>query len=130
MIALLGAGGILGVLTLAIWALLAERRAGQQRARGDVLSVRYEEMIAKNNNLEAEVKTQKGKVHALDLAIAKYASEAVGPIDGALARMLEAAQAIKADSAAPSELRADPGAPGGPPATHPTSDTDLLEPGA
>lgn len=66
--------GVGGTLTLAIWALTAERRAGSQNARATELAVRLELAQATVKNESARADREKERADALDALIDEIAA--------------------------------------------------------
>jgi hypothetical protein len=82
---------VAGALTsLAIYAITATRRAGEQQARGDVMAVRMEVAIANAKNESNRADAEKERADALDAAIVLCAADAVGPVAGSFERLLQA----------------------------------------
>lgn len=88
MTAALAIAAIGAVLTLALLAIAATRRAGNEKARGDSLAVRIEGITAQNTDLATRLKDEKARGDALDAAIVEAA--AAGPVAGSFDRLLQA----------------------------------------
>jgi hypothetical protein len=120
---LLGVGGIGSTLALAIWALLAERRAGRQQARGDVLAVRLELAQATIKTEGQRADFEKERADALDDALAHAA--VTGSVDGAFDRLLQTWHDARATDRRPAMPLAEPAET----ASASTRSDDLLRPG-
>jgi len=119
------------MLTLALALRSATKEAGKQEARGDAYVVRLEVAVANGKNESARADFEKGRADALDAAIAKLAADAVGPVDGAFAELLQAASAARAGAAGRSGAGVvpDAGAPGGEAGADRDDPDGLLKPG-
>jgi hypothetical protein len=85
---IVGLVAVVGALmTLAVIAIQATRRAGDEKARRSELAVRVESVTAKNNDLAQRLKDEKERGDALDDLIAELAI--AGPVDGEFKRLLQ-----------------------------------------
>jgi len=119
----LGVAAIVGVLTLALKALSAERRAGEQKARADSLDVNLTGLAAQLADMTNRCNEERQRADRLDSAYAKMLADvAAMPATGAFSRLLAIMSAAKTAARDPRELPAPISADAG-------SDSDLLKPG-
>jgi hypothetical protein len=85
-----------GLIKLALGWTGAEKRAGSEKAGHAELSVRLETMTEKHNDALARGDAEKVRADALDDALADAALNNAGPVDGALARLLQTWTRIRA----------------------------------
>lgn len=124
---------IAGLVTMSLKALSAERGRGDARADEAGLAAQNVTLSKDLDRESARADSEKERADALDAAIAKFAADAVGSIDGSHERLLEAVAAIRAN--VPSRGGSDPVRDAGSPQAstgteHREGDSDLLEPGA
>lgn len=123
---------IVAVATFAGIAIAVTKSKTASDVRGAELGKDLEVSRANEKTQSTRADAEKERGDALDAAIAKFAADAVGPVDGSAARLLEAVNAIRAGASGRTgaPVVRDDGAAGaaaGP--VDPASDSDLLEPG-
>lgn len=126
--AILGGGGLIAVTTLAIWALLAERRAGKAERTAAVTAKDNETLKATCAERAAALVEKEKTIRALNIAIAETAADAA-PVDGSMQRLLQAVAKIHAADR-DSSVVPDTGGEGG--EAEPldrAGDSELLKPG-
>jgi hypothetical protein len=85
-----------GVIALALKALSAERRAGEQMARANSLDVNLTNLAAMLADAENRHREEKERADRLDDAVSQMVADMVaGPVDGATRRLLQKANATK-----------------------------------
>jgi hypothetical protein len=120
------------VTTFALIAITSIKGKGKADVRAAEIGKGLEVALANEKTQSARADAEKERGDALDAAIAKFAADAVGVVDGSAARLLEAANALRAGApgrAGASVVR-DTGAAeeaAGP--VDPARDSDLLRPG-
>jgi len=116
------------VATFGIWALVSTRSAGNEKAMRIAAEKDRDALATNLKNESARADKQEKRANALDAAIAKEATDAVGPVDGSLVRLLQEAARHRAPDPVVGEIVREPGAASG---TAPTlGPDDLLPPGA
>lgn len=119
-------GALVGVITMALKALSAERRAGEQKARGDVGDVNQTALATMLSDMTNQRNEEKARVARLRKALAGLQAQIVsGPVNGSAARLLQAIATATAEDdhdsrELPEPVSADTSAP---------RDSDLLRPG-
>lgn len=118
--------GISATLTLAIWALVAMRQAGRDKARADVANERLAAASTVNADLVTKLKEQTSRADRLDALLADYAVS--GPVIGSYERLLQKWKAVRADAHGDGS-RAVPDAGADGKATGGSGPDDLMRPG-
>lgn len=114
-VALAVAAASAAVLTLAIKALGAERRAGDQKARADALDVNLTGLAAQLAEMTNRHREEKQRADGLDDLFAQVLTRAAGPARGSYELLLAEVRAYYAkrgDGARAVHPSASPGTPG------------------
>lgn len=126
--AILGGGGLVAVTTLAVWALLAERRAGRAEKQAAVTAKDNETLTATCAERAAALVEAKETIRALNVAIAETAADAA-PVDGSMQRLLQAVAKIHAANRDQGAVRDAGGSSAASEPIDRAGDSDLLKPG-